>query len=280
MKLLLIAAAVAATASPPAAPLSEAAHAIAAGRLDQARIMISDAVKAGARGDAIDRLLADLAFESGDFQSALVRYQALLGTHSGDLILAERAGIASIWTGDVARAAILLERATTSPSASWRAWNARGVAADLRGDWAVADLAYSKALGLNPDRPEIVNNLGWSLLLRGRWTEALEQLERAAALDPKAKRTANNLDLARTAVSEDLPSRRPNESDVDWAARLNDAGVMARIRGDQQRAIAAFAQAIEARSQWYERAANNLALSQSSLPQTDPTQAGLSRAKQ
>jgi Flp pilus assembly protein TadD len=117
-------------------------------------------------------------------------------------------------------------------------------------------------LALNPDRPETVNNLGWSLLLRGRWTQAVEQLERAAALDPKTQRIADNLDLARTAISEDLPRRRPNESDSDWAARLNDAGVMARVRGDQKRAIAAFAQAIEARSQWFERAANNLALSQ------------------
>ena len=136
------------------------------------------------------------------------------------------------------------------------------VAADLRGDWEVADLAYSRAQALKPDRAEAVNNLGWSLLLRGRWADALEQLERAAALNPKSKRIADNLDLARAAVSVDLPQRRPNESDSDWAARLNDAGVMARVRGDQQRAIAAFAQAIEARTQWFERAANNLALAQ------------------
>lgn len=265
MTLLLIAAAVVAVASPPAVSLSEAAHAIEAGRLDQARIMIGDAVKGGAKGDPVDRLLADLDFESGDSQSALVRYEALLGAHSGDLQLAERAGIAAIRTGNVARAAILLERATASPTASWRAWNARGVAADLRGDWTVADLSYSKSLALNPDRPETVNNLGWSLLLRGRWTEAAEQLEQAAALNPKSQRIADNLDLARTAVSRDLPRRRPNESDIDWTARLNDAGVMARVRGDQKRAIAAFAQAIDARSQWFERAANNLALSQASV---------------
>jgi tetratricopeptide (TPR) repeat protein len=268
MTLLHFAAAVVAAASPPAMPLSEAAHAIEAGRLDQARTMIGEAVKAGAKGDAIDRLLADLDFESGDFQSALVRYEALLGTHSGDLRLAERAGIAAIHTGDLARAAILLERATTSPTASWRAWNARGVAADLRSDWDVADLSYSKALALKPDRPETVNNLGWSLLLRGRWTEAAEQLERAAALDPKKRRIADNLDLARAAASQDLPRRRPGESDNDWAARLNDAGVMARVRGDQKRAIAAFAQAIEARSMWFERAANNLAISQASESRT------------
>ena len=45
---------------PPAQPLSEAAHAIQAGRLDQARLMIGNAVKAGVRGPEVDRLLADL----------------------------------------------------------------------------------------------------------------------------------------------------------------------------------------------------------------------------
>jgi len=59
MTLILLAAAVVAAATPPAEPLSEAAHAIEAGRLDQARIMISDAVKTGAKGDSVDRLLAD-----------------------------------------------------------------------------------------------------------------------------------------------------------------------------------------------------------------------------
>lgn len=267
MTLLPLAAAVAAAVSARAMPLSEAAHAIEAGRLDQARIMIGEAVKTGAKGEAVDRLLADLAFESRDFQTALVRYGALLGSHSGDLGLAERAGISALRTGDLARAAILLERTTNSPTASWRAWNARGVAADLRGDWSVADLSYAKALAIKPDRPETVNNLGWSLLLRGRWSEAAEQLERAASLDPKNSRIADNLDLARAAAGGDLPRRRSNESDRDWAARLNDAGVMARVQGDQKRAIAAFAQAIEARSQWFERAANNLAISQAGVVQ-------------
>jgi Flp pilus assembly protein TadD len=261
MHALLLAAALAG-ASSTSGPLTEAAHAISAGRLEQARIMINESIKAGAKGEAVDRLLADLAFASGDYPAALAAYKILLGSHSGDLVLAERAGIAALRTGDTARAAILLERATTSPSASWQAWNARGVAADLRADWDVADVAYSKALALQPKRASVVNNWGWSLLIRGRWTEALEQLERAAALDPKSERIADNLDLARTAVSEDLPRRRPGESDSDWSARLNDAGVIARIRGDKQRAIAAFAQAIEARSQWFERAANNLALAE------------------
>jgi hypothetical protein len=69
---------------------------------------------------------------------------------------------------------------------------------------------------------------------------------------------ANNVELAKAALAAELPERRPGESEDEWAMRLNDAGVVARLQGDRARAIAAFAQAIEARGSWYERAANNL----------------------
>jgi hypothetical protein len=57
----------------------------------------------------------------------------------------------------------------------------------------------------------------------------------------------------------DLPPRHQGESDEDYAARLNDAGVVAAASGQRQRAEAAFAQAIELKSRWYARAASNLA---------------------
>ena len=99
-------------------------------------------------------------------------------------------------------------------------------------------------------------------MLRGQWADALPLFERAAGMDPKSKRIADNLELARAAVAEDLPRRLAGETDTAWAARLNDAGVLAASSGDRQRAIAAFAQAIEARTQWFDRAANNLAIVQ------------------
>ena len=262
---VLAAAALAATdpapaPAPAAQPLSEAAHALEAGRIDQARLMIANAVKAGAQGAAVDRLLADLAFATGNYDLALRAYEQLLVANPQDSLLYQRAGIADIRMGKIERAALLLHKATSLPGASWRAWNALGVVADFRRDWDAADAAYARAAQLAPERAEVLNNLGWSLLVRGRWSEAVEPLERAAALDPKAERIAANLELARAAVSEQLPERRPGESDGDWAARLNDAGMIARLQGDNRKAVAAFARAIEARSQWFERAANNLAL--------------------
>lgn len=261
MLTLLLAAALA-TAAPPGYSLTEAAHAIATGRLEQARTMIAKAVAAGAKGAPVERLLADLAFTSGNNAEAFARYQALLAQIPSDLLLTERTGIAALKAGDTLRAAELLERSTASPATSWRGWNARGVIADLRHDWAAADAAYAEASKRAPDQAMIYNNMGWSRLLRGDWPDALPLLLRAAQLDPKSPRIADNFELARTAVAEDLPRRLPRESDRDWAARLNDAGVMARLNGDRARAIAAFTRAIEVRDVWFERAANNLGLAQ------------------
>jgi Flp pilus assembly protein TadD len=247
-------------AADPAGGLGHAVQAMQAGRLDQAKIMLDAAVAAGAQGEEVDRLHADLAFRSGDYAGALDRYQRLAAIHPQEPLNFERAGIAAVHVRDLRRATAALNAATALSGASWRAWNARGVLADYRRDWAAADLAYDRALALAPDRAEVLNNRGWSLLLRGQWQDALPLLERAVSLDPKSRRTTDNLELARAALAEELPVRRAGEGNSDWAARLNDAGVVAAAGGDRQRAIAAFARAIETSSAWFERAANNLAI--------------------
>jgi Flp pilus assembly protein TadD len=239
--------------------LAEAGRAIAAGRLDQAKSMLGVAIAAGARGDPVDRLLADLSFARGENEQALNLYKALLADHPDELLLLERAGIAALRLGRVSDATVLLDRATRQPLAGWRSWNARGVAADRQGRWDEADAAYSKALALDSSQAEVANNYGWSMMLQGRWTEALSSFERAAAINPRLPRLANNLELARAAVATELPERAAGEDDDSFAARLNDAGVVAAASGQTKKAEAAFAQAIEVRSRWYVRAAENLA---------------------
>ena len=231
---------------------------VAAGRLDQAKAMLSAAVAAGVKGEPVDRLLADLALARGENEQAYGLYKALLIAHPGEALLLERGGIAALRLGRNGEATALLDRATRAPGAGWRSWNAR-VAADRQGRWDEADAAYARAGQIDPARAEVPNNLGWSLMLRGRWGEAAAQFEKAAALNPRLPRLANNLELARAAVAADLPQRMAGESDEAFAARLNDAGVVAAAAGQAKRAEAAFAQAIELKSRWYDRAAENLA---------------------
>ena len=242
--------------------LAEAAHAIEAGRLDQARIMVNAAVAQGVTGEALDRVLADLAFAERNFPIAQSRYEALARSRPAEAKLAERAGITALHLKQLPKAVAFLDNAIALPGASWRAWNARGVAADYASDWPTAERSYARAALLAPEQGDVANNRGWSLLMQGRWQDAIAPLEQAASLNPKSQRIADNLELARAAVSDDLPRRRPGESVESWSARLNDAGVVAQLRGDRKRAVAAFAQALEARSKWFERAANNLTLAE------------------
>ncbi|MGZ2411059.1 Flp pilus assembly protein TadD [Sphingomonas sp. F9_3S_D5_B_2] len=256
------AAATHAPASAPSVPLSptlaDTAHAIDVGRLEQAQIMISAMVAQGAKGPQVDRLVADVNFATGRYAEALALYQQLLVGRPNDSYLCERAGIAALKLKDVRNASRLIDCATAATNASWRAWNAQGVVADMKSDWSAADAAFERAAALAPDSAEVLNNRGWSQLMRGNWEQAEQLLAEAAAGHAKSERVANNLELARAALATDLPQRVQGESDQDWAARLNDVGVASAIRGDQKKAVAAFTQALQASGTWYERAANNL----------------------
>ena len=239
-------------------PLAEAARALAGGREIQAAMLIETARAAGAGGEPVDRLAADHALSVGDDERALALYQALLIAHPDEGLLLERAGEAALRLGKDDIATSLLDRATLGPGASWRAWSLRGVAADRRAAFDEADAAYARAAALAPDEAAVANNRGWSLMLRGQWREAQAMLQRALLLDPKVRHGAANLELATAALSADLPAKSPAESDDAFAARLNDAGVVAAAQGNRPRAVAAFSGALAARSVWFTRAARNL----------------------
>ena len=251
--------AAASPATPNVVRPSEIDQAIAMRRFDQAQMMIAAAAKEGS-SSAIKRPLATLAFAAGRNEEALARLAALLVAAPNDALLLEYATIAAIRSGKTAQATLFAARATRAPAASWRAWNAKGVLADAARDWDEADRAYGRAAALAPDRPEVANNLGWSRVLRGDWQGASEALAHVATSGPGSVRMANNRDLARMALAAELPTQRAGEPSGIHAARLNDAGVAAWMRGEQGRARAAFAQAIVVSGRWYERADANLAI--------------------
>lgn len=243
--------------SPPTL-LDEAEHALVAHRVDQARLMLDAAAADGLAGSRLDRLRADIDEASGRDADALVRFERLLAASPADPLLAERAGLAAWRSGNRDKAERFIGRAIASPAASWRAWNAAGVLADDRRDWAAADLAYANAAAAAPLDPMLLNNRGWSAFMRGDWPTARRLLQQAEALDGSNPRIRNNLQLARAALDESLPERAPHENDQAYSARLNDAGMVAALRQDRPRAVSAFARAIDVRGIWYQRAANNL----------------------
>lgn len=240
------------------AQIDEAEHALAAGRVEQAERMLSTMMAAGQSGDRIDRLRAGTAAAAGRNAQALSLYAVLATRQPADPGAAGGAARAAFLLGKVADARRWSALATASPGAGWRDWNLCGAIADTQADFERADHCYGKAEALAPARAEVLNNRAWSYLLRGRWSAAAELLRKALAADPTSRIARANLDLAESALGSDLPVRRAGESANDFAARLNDSGVVAEAAGDRKRAVAAFANALSLRPSWSARIARNL----------------------
>lgn len=67
----------------------------------------------------------------------------------------------------------------------WVLFFARGVAEERRGDPESAERDFRAALAINPDQPQVLNYLGYSLVEQGRnLDEALNMIERAVAASP------------------------------------------------------------------------------------------------
>lgn len=241
------------------APIDEAEHALGAGRVEQAQRMLSRMIAAGERGERIDRLRAATAAASGRHAEALSLYAALAARHPGDAAAAGGAARSAFRLGKLRDAKGWSDLAIAGSGADWRDWNLCGVVADAGADFARADQCYEKALELAPGQARILNNQGWSFLLRGHWEAAAKLFRSSLAVDPASRIARSNLDLAEAALSSELPARRAGESASDYAARLNDAGVIAQAAGDRMRAKAAFANALTLRPAWSARIARNLA---------------------
>ncbi|MFC1705860.1 tetratricopeptide repeat protein, partial [Planctomycetota bacterium] len=75
-----------------------------------------------------------------------------------------------------------------------------GCCAGNLGDHEQAIVSSRAALALEPDRPTLLNDLGWSFLQAGEPAQALPLLERAVALDGTDKLSAENLRLCRESL--------------------------------------------------------------------------------
>ncbi|WP_114226877.1 MULTISPECIES: hypothetical protein [Sphingomonas] len=255
---LLALAAVASAPDPAATAMAEATHALDQGRLEQAQLMIADALAKGRSGADTDRLLARLALAEHHDEVARAGFEQLLKAQPHDPALLTGAATAAARQLDDKAALSLATEAARQTGADWRTFNLLGVLADRRGDWAAADAAYADALRRAPGESTAQNNAGWSQLARGKWASAAELFRKAAAAQPGNRLYANNLELAEAALAAELPRRRQGEDDAAFAARLNDAGMAARLLGDRPRAIAAFSRAVEVSGHWDARAYNNL----------------------
>ncbi|MGV8950065.1 MAG: tetratricopeptide repeat protein [Cypionkella sp.] len=138
-----------------------------------AEIGRAEATQAAGRTDASLEILQSLARSHGN--------QIAVQTALGDgLRRAEKFAEAK-----AAYDAALALMPTPPEPQSWPLYYSRGVSLERMGDFAAADTDLRQALALNPDEPQILNYLGYSLVDRGQHLdEALGMIQKAVAGRP------------------------------------------------------------------------------------------------
>lgn len=99
-----------------------------------------------------------------------------------------------------------------------RVYNALGVAHDMLGDHAAAQVYYQEGLELMPGNAQIANNLGLSFALAGNYAEGIAMLEQAVQDRSATPRFRQNLALAYGLAGQRDAAERMAGIDLDQAA--------------------------------------------------------------
>lgn len=177
-------------------------------------------------------------------------------------------GMASLLAGNDEAAQRYLTAAVGADPSLWRAWAALGRVHDRRRDWPQAETAYQRALQVNPQSAELLNDRGYSLLLRGKHAEAEASLQKALQVDPTLEAARNNLTLA-LALQGRYDTALASIPAENIPVALNNVGFAALVRGDYRSAETYLNRAIETSPRHFEKAAENqrwLAYLRSSSP--------------
>lgn len=230
-------------------------HAIEAGRLMQARLMIDATPELAIYRRARALALLDLA--DGRSAKAFTDLQALLAQQPDDALALEGAGLAAARIGRD-DASNYLERCLAADSRRWRAWNALAVLADRAHDWVASAAAYRHGLAASADNTAILNNMGYSLMMQARAAEAVDVLQTAFLIAPLDRTVENNLIVARAMQGDrpDVQAVEPSRA----AYLLNNAGYGFWLRGDTTTARSMFDAAVRASPVDYAIARDNLRL--------------------
>jgi tetratricopeptide (TPR) repeat protein len=134
----------------------------------------AEALRQAAKPDAAVEVLEQLARDNPDLPRA---YTAL-----GDLLRQQEDYAAAVKAYDKA-----LELTDPASRSQWFLLYARGIAHERLKQWDKAEADFRSALALNPDQPQVLNYLGYSLVERQvKLDEALAMIERAVARRPES----------------------------------------------------------------------------------------------
>ncbi|MHA7887723.1 tetratricopeptide repeat protein [Roseicyclus sp.] len=132
---------------------------------------------------------ADAYLEDGRGEEAVATLRALAETHGTLATVQASLGDALRRTEQCEEAipvyTAALDLVDTTQDRYWVLFFTRGICHEVTGDYIASEADFRQALVLNPEQPQVLNNLGYSLVEQRRnLDEALGMIERAVELQP------------------------------------------------------------------------------------------------
>jgi tetratricopeptide (TPR) repeat protein len=133
---------------------------------------------------------ADVLRRAGDVAAGVTVLRALAEAHPDLGMVQARLGDMLRRAGEMAEANAAYGRALAlypeDDPARWVIYYTRGITSHRMDDWPAAEADFRAALAINPEHPQVLNYLGYSLVERGeKLEEALDMIERAVAGEPQ-----------------------------------------------------------------------------------------------
>jgi superkiller protein 3 len=143
----------------------------------------------------------------------------------------------------------------------WTSTNYLGIVADRRHAHKDAIQMYEVALEQKANNPAILNNLGMAYYLDQQYENAVRTFQQALQTGGSNDKIANNLGLALTKLKHYDLAYDAYTRGMDPAKAYNNLGVAFLNEGKLARASRCFEKAIETEPTFYEKAKENLSLS-------------------
>jgi Flp pilus assembly protein TadD len=190
----------------------------------------------------------------GQPEAALAAFGQVLALEKASPEALEGSGLAWLGLHQEDKAAEILQQV---PPRHWRALNALGLIADMKGRYKDAEAWYGKALQASNSEAAIYNNYGYSRIMAHDFDKAETLLNRALELSPNNSRIRNNL-MQAVAWQGKYEVAVGMRGDIPRYVALNNVGYIAWLRGEDVAAARMFQDAIDSDPTWYSLAAANL----------------------
>lgn len=143
-------------------------------------------------------------------------------------------GRAALEGGQLNQAIAALSRAASLEPRLAQAHSLLAVAYDRKGLRDRARDSYNRAIDINNNDAQALNNFGYSLYLAGNYRAAVERLKRAARLAPQDQRILNNLALAQCRLGKyDDAYKNFARANGEFEGRMNVAALLERMGRDE-----------------------------------------------